>query len=165
MILCYQTMADLTDCGSLPPDAVKGAVVENCRLKICYQLQDPDLAEWMAKLTGRILVDVETREVSKNLALTETMAGGRQVRQDERFLIDENMFLSLPKGVGVVFGLGLARFAHISRLNVTKDPAAIEVREVPGEIVTPPELLLDIGGEKDKGNARGRNQTSEATII
>ena len=80
-------------------------------------------------------------------------------------MVDENMFLSLPKGVGVVLGLGLAKFTHIGRLNVTKDPAAVTEHPVEGEVVTPPELLLDIGGEKAKGNARGRNAKQDAEII
>lgn len=125
--VAFQTLADLRDCGALPGDAVEGAIVENCRFKICYQVQDPRLAEWVAQISGTILVDDESRTVQKNVALTETIEGGRMIRQSERYLIDQNMLQNLPKNVSAIFGVGLAQFCHISPLSVKKDGSAIAV--------------------------------------
>lgn len=125
--VAFQTLADLTDAGALPPEAVKGAVVENCRVKLCYQVQDPMLAEWLAMTSGTVLVDDESRQVQKNVALTETIEGGRTIRQSERYFMDQNMLQNLPTNVAVCFGLGLSQFVHISPLAVKKDPLAIAI--------------------------------------
>ena len=58
IFMAFQAIDDLRDCpADLNPESVIGAVVENAKFKLVYQLQNPDTAEWVARMTGSILVD------------------------------------------------------------------------------------------------------------
>jgi len=120
-VLAHQSLADLRDCPSdLDGDAVVGAVVENCSIRIAYRVRDPETAQWLASMSGSILVDDESRRIERNLGLAELVESERTVRLAERFLVDVNMLLNLPSRVAVVFGQGLPVFAHICPLAVQK---------------------------------------------
>ncbi len=111
LVLAHQSLGDLRDCSKdLNPDAVVDAVVENCRIKICYRVMNPATAEWLAAMSGAIQVDDETRKIEKNIAQAETVMGERAIRQAERYYIDVNMLLNLPPSVSVVYGDGLPKF-------------------------------------------------------
>jgi hypothetical protein len=127
VVLAFQTLTDLADCPSdLDKEAVKGKVWENTALKLTYRVRDADTAEWLAESTGEIQVDVETRRVDKNLALSETMDSDRILKQDKSNLIDKNMFLGMPKGCGVLFGASrLPEFCYTSRVAVNRLREAI----------------------------------------
>ncbi|MDI3260278.1 MAG: type IV secretory system conjugative DNA transfer family protein [Sinobacteraceae bacterium] len=102
-ILAMQSLQDLYDVpADCHPDAVRGAVLENCAVQMVYALKDPDTAHWISRSTGTILVDDEVREVERNVAQTEIVAGRRTIRQAERNLVDVNMLLSLPRRVAVL---------------------------------------------------------------
>jgi len=137
-ILAMQSLQDLADVpGDLDKDAVRGAVMENCAIQLSYAIKDPETAEWLARSTGTIQVDDEMRTVQRNVALAETVDPERRIRQAERYFIDENMFLMLPKGCAVLSVPGeLARFVFTSPVNVEKNPAAREIR--PAADQTPP---------------------------
>lgn len=134
-ILAFQSFEDLRDCpADLDADMVKGAVIENCALQLSYRIKDPVTAELLAAATGIILVDDETREVKKNVVLTETVEGVRRLSQAERYLVDVNMITSLPVpdidkktiGCGVLVGAGkLAQFCFTSPIMVERSQAAI----------------------------------------
>ncbi len=127
-MLAHQSLGDLKDCTKdLNPDAVVDAVVENCRIKICYKVQSPVTAEWLAQMSGTIQVDDESRNVKKNLAQAETVEGARSIRQADRYFIDENMLLNLPPQVSVLYGAGLPKFVSIQPLKVPKSPDAIRI--------------------------------------
>ena len=133
LVLAHQSLGDLRDCAKdLNPDAVVDTVVENCSIKICYKVQNPVTAEWLAAMSGDIQVDDETRKVTRNLAQAEIVTGERNIRQAERCFIDKNMLLNLPKGVAVLYGQGLPKFVSIRPIKVPKTPDAIQVRVVPG---------------------------------
>jgi hypothetical protein len=147
VVLAHQSLDDLRDCpADLSPDAVVGAVMENCALKLVYKVQDPKTAEWFARKSGKIEVDDEMRKVSRNAALAETVDSDRTIRQAERFLFDENMLLNLNKFQGVLFGHGLPRFIHTSPIRIDKlssDHMAPQVVEGDRllkavEMITPP---------------------------
>lgn len=129
-VLAFQSLQDLADCpADLDKDAVRGAVMENCAIQVSYAIKDPETAEWLARSTGKIQVDDEMRRVERNLALAETVLPERTIRQSERFFIDENMFLMLPKGCAVFTVPGeLARFVFAAPVAVGKDPAAVTVK-------------------------------------
>jgi type IV secretory pathway TraG/TraD family ATPase VirD4 len=133
-----QSLQDLADVpADLDKDAVRGAVMENCAIQLSYAIKDPETAEWLARSTGTIQVDDEMRTVQRNVALAETVDPERRIRQAERYFIDENMFLMLPKGCAVLSVPGeLARFVFTSPVNVEKTPAAREIRPAAGQ--TPP---------------------------
>lgn len=104
IIMDHQSVADLRDCpADLNGDAVVGAVVENAKFKLVYKLQDPDTALWVAKMSGTILVDDESRKAKTNRVLTEVIDDERTIRQAERFYIDSNMLLNLPPFVSYIF--------------------------------------------------------------
>lgn len=104
ILMAHQSIKDLYDCpADLDGDAVAGSVVENCKFMLVYRLRDPDTAEWVARMTGSILVDDEMRKVTTDISLTEKMDTDRMIRQAERYYIDSNMLLNLPEFVGFVF--------------------------------------------------------------
>lgn len=143
VLVAHQTLGDLEDCGQdLSAQAVIGAVVENCAIKLAYKARDPDTALWLSKLSGTILVDDETRTIERNLGLTEKQAQ-RTLRQAERALIDINQLLMLPKRTAALFGVGHARFIYTSPIRV--DPAAFPM-EVHGEAVRSPQDDMSLAG-------------------
>ena len=82
ILMAHQAIADLRDCpADMDPESVVGGVMENCALKLCYRVQDPDTAEWLAKKSGVIQVDDEVRSVKKGIALAESIDGERSIRQ------------------------------------------------------------------------------------
>ncbi len=100
----HQSIADLKDCpADLKGDAVVGAVVENAKFKLVYRVMDPDTADWVARMSGTILVDDELRKAKTDNMLTETIDSERTIRQAERFFIDSNMILNLPDFVSFIF--------------------------------------------------------------
>lgn len=135
-ILAMQSLQDLADCpADLDRDAVRGAVMENCAIQISYAVADPETAEWLARSTGKIQVDDEMRRVERNVALAETVLPERTIRQSERYLIDENMFLMMPKACAVLrVPRELARFVFTASVAVEKDPAAVAVSATGGAL-------------------------------
>jgi type IV secretory pathway TraG/TraD family ATPase VirD4 len=104
IIMAHQSVADLKDCpADLKGEAVVGAVVENAKFKLVYRVMDPDTAEWVARMSGTILVDDEVRKAKTDTVLTETIDDERTIRQAERFFIDSNMMLNLPDFVSFIF--------------------------------------------------------------
>lgn len=146
LVLAHQSLADLRDCpADLDGDAVVGAVVENCGIRIAYRVRDPETAEWLAAMSGSILVDDESRKIERNVGLAELMESERTVRLAERYLVDVNMLLNLPPRVAVIYGKALPFFAHICPLKVEKRPLmALQEPEEPEELhpfAEPSELI------------------------
>jgi hypothetical protein len=126
VIVAHQSLGDLRGGpGDIDSDAVVGAVNDNCTLKITYQVQDPDTADWFARLSGEILVDEELRGVRTNPGLAETRDGERTLRQTVRCLVDTNMLQALPARCAVLYGAGLARFIFTSPIKVEKSEEAV----------------------------------------
>lgn len=161
LVLAHQSLGDLKDCSKdLNPDAVVDAVVENCRIKICYKVQSKDTAEWLAAMSGTILVDDESRNVEKNLALSETVDNKRTIRQAERYFIDENMILNLPPSVSVLYGSGLPKFVSIRPLKVAKDAQAIAINQAIGASIQTPAQSINI--EKSEPFSQENEQDSDS---
>ncbi|EIN0583662.1 type IV secretion system DNA-binding domain-containing protein [Salmonella enterica subsp. enterica serovar Newport] len=122
IFMAFQAIDDLRDCPSdLNGESVIGAVIENAKFKMIYKLQNPETAEWAAKMTGSILVDDEMRKTKTDLSLTETIETDRMIRQAETYYVDSNMFLNLPERVGFVFTTKeLAKATKMSHIRVKK---------------------------------------------
>ncbi|MGA8148223.1 MAG: type IV secretory system conjugative DNA transfer family protein [Gallionellaceae bacterium] len=145
LVLAHQSLGDLRDCTKdMNADAVIDAIVENCRFKICYQVLNPETAEWLAKMSGQILVDDEIRSVEKNLGQADIVRGERSIRQAERYLVDVNMLLNLPRGSAVVLGDGLAKFVSIRPIKTQKTQEAIRTKEVQGTKFTGGAAAIDV---------------------
>ena len=129
VLMAHQSLGDLRDCPSdLKPETVIDAVFENAPLKIVYRVQSPETAELFARKSGKILVDIETRQVDKTLGLAQKVKE-RRISQEQSYLYDENEILYLPKGVGIVFGQGLPQKVSIAPIQVTKSYEAITVQD------------------------------------
>ena len=119
LVLAHQTVNDLRNVpGDLDPEQVVSSVTENCGLKFSYQVNDPDTALWLARMSGNILVDDEVRSLETNTVLAEREQDIRRLRQAERYLVDTNMLQSLPPRCAVSYGNGLARFVFTSPVPV-----------------------------------------------
>lgn len=119
LVLAHQTVNDLRNVpGDLDPEQVVSSVTENCGLKFSYQVNDPDTALWLARMSGNILVDDEVRSLEANPVLAEREQDVRRLRQAERYLVDTNMLQSLPPRCAVSYGNGLARFVFTSPVPV-----------------------------------------------
>ncbi len=123
LVLAHQALADLRDApADLDKEAVVGAVVENCAIRIVYKIQETEARTWVAEMTGKILVDDELRAVESSGALVEQMTGHKTLRQDERPQVDENMIQALPDRVGIIFTPGAVRFGHMCPIKTEKRP-------------------------------------------
>jgi len=143
-ILAFQSFSDLEDMPKdLDKNAVKGAVIENTAISISYGIKDPETADYISDMTGKILVDDETRYVERNAAMAEVVQNTRSIRQTERNLYDRNSIMSLKKGTAILSIAGqLSRAVHISKIKVTKTPVAVAVNETAGdEIIKAAELI------------------------
>ncbi|MFJ5475274.1 type IV secretory system conjugative DNA transfer family protein [Pectobacterium carotovorum] len=152
IIMAHQSVADLKDCpADLKGDAVVGAVVENAKFKLVYRVMDPDTAEWVARMSGTILVDDEVRKAKTDAVLTETIDGERTIRQAERFFIDSNMILNLPDFVSFIFTTRtLPSASLISPIKVQK--RELEIYSVSPDIAasaTPAKIALDFDEEEE----------------
>lgn len=129
ILMDHQSIADLKDCpADLNPEFVVAAVVENSKFKIVYRIQDPDTAEWIARMTGTILVDDETRTIETSKVLTESVTSDRQIRQADRHFVDSNMLLSLKDGTGFIFtSVSLPTQVLISPIKVTKKELTLSI--------------------------------------
>lgn len=144
VVLAFQSFMDLRDCpADMDPDAVVGAVVENTPVKLIYRLEDPDTADWLARKSGTILVDDETRQLGRNVVLTEITENGRSVRQAEHFLIDSNKLTNLPAGWAVLYGHGLAQPCYISPYRIEKRAEAIAIQAAESRTSDVGEVLTD----------------------
>ncbi|MCY9850401.1 type IV secretory system conjugative DNA transfer family protein [Pectobacterium jejuense] len=150
IIMAHQSVADLKDCpADLKGDAVVGAVVENAKFKLVYRVMDPDTAEWVARMSGTILVDDEIRKAKTDAVLAETIDGERTIRQAERFFIDSNMILNLPDFVSFIFTTRtLPSASLISPIKVQK--RELEIYSVSPDIAAsaaPAKIALDFDEE------------------
>ncbi|MEQ6967859.1 type IV secretory system conjugative DNA transfer family protein [Pectobacterium polaris] len=152
IIMAHQSVADLKDRpADLKGDAVVGAVVENAKFKLVYRVMDPDTAEWVARMSGTILVDDEIRKAKTDAVLTETIDSERTIRQAERFFIDSNMILNLPDFVSFIFTTRtLPSASLISPIKVQK--LELEIYSVSPDIsasAAPVKIALDFNEEEE----------------
>jgi len=95
-------------------------------------------------MSGTVQVDDEARRLQKNVALAETMDTERTIRQSERYYVDTNMLLNLPKSVAVLYGDGLPKFVSIQPIKVAKDVEAVRIHEVAGDKAATSEESIEI---------------------
>ncbi len=121
VVLAHQSIDDLLDVpADLEPQAVKSAVLENTALKLIYRSQDPDTVEWIAKRSGTIPAHREMVEQSRNEGFSEITGAERRLLETERYLIDANTILSLPKRCGIWFSTDPAQVVLTSPVKTSK---------------------------------------------
>lgn len=119
LILAHQALEDLV-CIDADRATTEGAVRINCTLRLCYRQTDPRTVQWIEEQTGKILVNTESREISRNTALAEVPHEIRRVQQVQRAKIDGNMIQQLPDGCGVLIGSGPAKLVFTSPVRVER---------------------------------------------
>ena len=138
ILLAHQSINDLRDVpADLDPEAVKSAVLENTALKIVYRSQDPETAEWIAKRSGTISAHREMRDIDTTEGLAEVTKSNRRLIQSERYHVDVNTILSMPKQCSVFFSNKPAQIVLTSPITVNK--LAIEPTVVNKDNEEPPE--------------------------
>lgn len=144
VVLAFQSFTDLKDCpADLNHEMVTGAIVENTPCKFIYKLEDPDSSDYFARKSGVILVDDETRQLEKNIALAESTDSQRSIRQTEHFLFDSNKLSNLPMGWSVLFGKGLAQTCYVSPYLVNKCTTAITPIPAKINVTNSKDMLLE----------------------
>ena len=106
-IVAHQSQGDFEgDFADVSGKEAKQRVFDNSQIQLIFkQTQD---AEYWAKLTGEKVFEDASALLSVNEA-SESVSGGEVRRVErQRALIDQNEFLTLPDGVGVLFGVELA---------------------------------------------------------
>jgi type IV secretory pathway TraG/TraD family ATPase VirD4 len=137
VVLAHQSLGDLKDCPSdINPDSVVASINENCSLKLTYKVNDPDTADWLARMSGKIQIDQEVRRFDTTKALTEVKTTDRMVRQAERCYIDTNMLQSLPARCAVLYGNDLAELVFTSPIKVSKQDKWLQPTEFSTETKT-----------------------------
>lgn len=119
LMIAHQSLGDLRDAAGLDPDAVYGAVVVNCGLKLFYKTNDPATATWGAQLSGQI--PTFTESISKSPAAASPGAYQERTRP----LVDENTLLALPPLTGMLYGSGVARLMCVHYLPKAEEPPAV----------------------------------------
>ena len=142
IVVAHQSISDLRASQEMDAEEVIDAIVENCKLKICYKVLNPDTADWLGRMSGKIIVDDESRKVQKNIALTEEINSERSIKQSDRYLVDENMMLHLPKKCAVVYGLGLAKFVTIHNVSSIKHADNVKIKAVKGHDIQKADDLI-----------------------
>ncbi len=121
IVLAFQNLGNLRQVPQdMDADGTVNEINGNTKIKLVYQLIDPDSRAYFASLSGSIPVVEESRIITRNWALGETASDERTTRKGERFLIDENMLASLPYGWGAFYGGGLARLCNVGLIKVPK---------------------------------------------
>jgi type IV secretory pathway TraG/TraD family ATPase VirD4 len=121
ILLAHQSINDLRDVpADLDPEAVKSAVLENTALKIVYRSQDPETAEWIAKRSGTIPAHKEMRDIEITEGLAEVTKSNRRLLEVERYLVEVNTILSMPKRCSVFFSNESAQIVLTSPIKVEK---------------------------------------------
>lgn len=126
VVIAHQSLGDLKDCSAdLSPEAVVGGVVENCAIKIAYQVRDPATADWLSRMSGTMLFNDESKSALPIEHLGGEKRGARTLRKAERPFVDVNQLLMLPSRTAVCFGIGRARFIYTSPVQIDKSTIQI----------------------------------------
>jgi hypothetical protein len=130
LILAHQSIGDLEECKGLDPAAVRGAVLENTGIKFIYRAKTPETAQWASELSGTIIAKTRRTDIQQSAFDAATA----QYNEVERALLTTNDILALPKLVGMLFGVGLAKRCQAARMPKGERPQLVAAPRAP-EIV------------------------------
>lgn len=124
IIVCHQSLNDLSDCPGLQPKAVRGAIHGNTSVKIAYKLNEFETALELEGIAGKEKTFVE------NINTVEEHHS-RGWRESERPRVRADALTHLPKptrgeaSVGVLFGLGTAKLLATRYLEAGTAPPVV----------------------------------------
>jgi hypothetical protein len=148
LILAHQSIGDLEECKGLDPAAVRGAVLENTGIKFIYRAKTPETAQWASELSGTIIAKTRRTDIQQSAFDAATA----QYNEVERALLTTNDILALPKLVGMLFGVGLARRCQAARMPKGERP----------QLVAAPRAPEIIRKNQRKANAASAGESSAA---
>jgi type IV secretory pathway TraG/TraD family ATPase VirD4 len=127
LILAHQSIGDLEECKGLDPAAVRGAVLENTGIKFIYRAKTPETAQWASELSGTIIAKTRRTDIQQSAFDAATA----QYNEVERALLTTNDLLALPKLVGMLFGVGLAKRCQAARMPKGERPQLVAAPRAP----------------------------------
>jgi type IV secretory pathway TraG/TraD family ATPase VirD4 len=130
LILAHQSIGDIEECKGLDPPAVRGAVLENTGIKFIYRTKTPETAQWASELSGTIIAKTRRTDIQQSAFDAATA----QYNEVERALLTPNDMLAMPKLVGMLFGVGIARRCQAARMPKGQRPQLVPAPRAP-EIV------------------------------
>lgn len=130
LVLAHQSIGDLEECKGLDPAAVRGAVLENTGIKFIYRAKTGQTAQWASELSGTIIAKTRRTDIQQSAFDAATA----QYNEVERALLTTNDILALPKLVGMLFGVGLAKRCQAARMPKGHRPQLVPAPRAP-EIV------------------------------
>ncbi|MBK6907833.1 MAG: type IV secretory system conjugative DNA transfer family protein [Rhodocyclaceae bacterium] len=126
-MLLFQSLGDLAACPGIPENRVRGAILDNSKLKFVLQSQNDETAKWASNETCTVRQFVE----SSDKAHDDERSPG-QWRESEAPAIHPNTFKRLPPLVGVLIVGGESRVVQVSPLQhlTTEMPPVFKASEV-----------------------------------
>ena len=110
-MLLFQSLGDLAACPGIPEKRVRGAVLDNSKLKFVLQSQNDETARWASSETCTVRQFVESSDKAHD---AERSPG--QWREAETPEIHPNTFKRLPPMVGALIVGGESRIVQVSPL-------------------------------------------------
>lgn len=128
MIMLHQSFGDFAN-SSLRQDAVEDSVITNSGIKIVYQINNPDTADKLAKMTGDISINKQIKEM--DLAENFEMIQEKKLRlmENNKPYIDKGLFMNLPKGVSIILSEHLPKISFMQPIIVEKVRMPLEEAE------------------------------------
>jgi hypothetical protein len=127
LMLAHQSIGDLEECKGLDPAAVRGAVLENTGIKFIYRAKTAETAQWASELSGTIIAKTRRTDIQQSAFDAATA----QYAEVERALLTTNDILALPKLVGMLFGVGLAKRCQAARMAIGEWPKFVPAPRAP----------------------------------
>jgi hypothetical protein len=140
LTLAHQSIGDLEECKGLDPAAVRGAVLENTGIKFIYRATTFETAEWASDLSGTIIAKTRRTDIQQSAFDAATA----QYTEVERALLTINDIYAMPKLVGMLFGVGLAKRCQAARMPKGERPQLTPAPRAP-EIIRKPRAKVDAG--------------------
>jgi hypothetical protein len=115
-MLLFQSMGDLSACRGMDEKMVRGAILDNCKLKLIFQSQNDETAQWAALETCTKPVFIESSEKEHN---GERSPG--QWRGTEAPTIHPNTFKKMPPLTAALILGGESKIVRVSPLKHLTD--------------------------------------------
>jgi type IV secretory pathway TraG/TraD family ATPase VirD4 len=125
--LAHQSIGDLEECIGLDAAAVRGAVLENTGIKFIYRAKTSETAQWASELSGTIIAKTRRTDIQQSAFDAATA----QYNEVERALLTINDIYAMPKLVGMLFGVGLARRCQAARMPKGERPQLVLAPRAP----------------------------------
>lgn len=140
MILAYQSLLDLRSLRDKNVNAksIEDSINVNCKLTLCYQAANVETATWASEMSGTVQKAV-TRMETVNVGRwgVEEWENERMVSRTEAPLISENLMLTLPARVGIIFRPGHLATPLLTSWVPVELPPIIEALPIVAAAVAP----------------------------